>query len=58
MTGQKETNITTYPIAWNLKKCQPHKGEQTGIHHTLKAVVVHKGGSVDKGHYVLGQQAC
>jgi hypothetical protein len=36
----------------DLKKYQPHKGQQTGIHHTLKEVVTHKGGSVDKGHYV------
>jgi hypothetical protein len=53
MTGQKETNRTTYPIGLNLKNCQPHKGKKTGIHHSLKSVVVHKGDLVDEGHYVV-----
>ena len=37
----------------DLKNCPPHKGQKTGIYHSLKVVVVHKGGSVDKGHYVV-----
>ena len=43
----------TYPGALDLQKCQPSKGQKTGTHHSLKAVVVHKGSSVNKGHYVV-----
>ena len=43
----------TYPGALNLQKCQPFKGQKTGTHHFLKAVVVHKGSSVNRGHYVV-----
>ncbi len=53
------TLVSTYPITFDLKKYRPPKGQQTGIHHTLKSVVVYKGGSVDKGHYVfLSSSAC
>ena len=43
----------TYPGALNLQKCQSFKGQKTGTHHFLKAVVVHKGSSVNRGHYVV-----
>jgi hypothetical protein len=51
--GQKITSNMTYPGALNLQKCQPSKGQKTGTHHFLKAVVVHKGSSVNRGHYVV-----
>ena len=51
--GQKITSHMTYPGALNLQKCQPFKGQKTGTHHFLKAVVVHKGSSVNRGHYVV-----
>ena len=53
MKGQKVTNRTTYPKALDLQRCQPLRGQKTGTHHGLKAVVVHKGSSVGKGHYVV-----
>jgi hypothetical protein len=50
--GQKVTSKMTYPMALDLQQCQSSKGQKTGSNHVLKAVVVHKGSSVDKGHYV------
>ncbi len=51
--GQKVTINMTYPTVLDLQKCQSSKGQKTGTHHTLKAVVVHKGSSVNKGHCVV-----
>jgi hypothetical protein len=53
LKGQKITSNMTYPSALDLQKCQPSKGQKTGTHHFLKAVVVHTGSSVNKGHYVV-----
>ncbi len=52
MKGQKVTSKMTYPTVLDLQKCQSFKGQETGNHHVLKVVVVHKGSSVVKGHYV------
>jgi hypothetical protein len=53
LKGQKITSNMTYPRALDLQKCQSSKGQKTGTHHFLKAMVVHTGSSVNKGHYVV-----
>jgi hypothetical protein len=50
LKGQKITSNMTYPRTLDLQKCQSSKGQKTGTHHFLKAVVVHTGSSVNKGH--------
>jgi len=51
--GRKNTTKMKYPIPLNLEKFQPAQGYSSGIHHSLKTVVVHKGNATQTGNYVV-----